>query len=257
MALRQRRSVPPKPAALEEVHEDISMAIDMNSSLANSNLQDENKRLLQELEALKKLLKRYEQERNSGRQNSNRIPPPPPLPSLNEHHETRRKHNDQPLEGLHYRAQPHDAKSPRGFKSIDSNNVIPDDTDIESPRADSTEEVSLLHGGDDDYPYSGNHDHDDDTKEAIPCTTFGSMILDRAGWLVGLLVLQSMSSFIIQRNEGLLQKHLVIVRFLTMLVGAGGNAGNQASVQGKHVSLWKRWIPFVLCKCTSWFDSEH
>lgn len=237
MALRQRRSVPPKPATLEEVHEDISMAIDMNNSLANSNLQDENKRLQQELEALKKLLKRYEQERNSGRQKNSRRSPPPPLPSLNEHHENRRKNNDQPPEGLHYRAQQHDAKSPRGFKSKDSNNVIPDDTDIESPRANSTEEVSLLQGGDDDY--SCNHDHDDDTKEAIPCTTFGSMILDRAGWLVGLLVLQSMSSFIIQRNEGLLQKHLVIVRFLTMLVGAGGNAGNQASVQGKHVSLWK------------------
>jgi Mg/Co/Ni transporter MgtE len=47
---------------------------------------------------------------------------------------------------------------------------------------------------------------------------------------VGLLVLQSLSSFIIARNEVLLQNHLVIVRFLTMLVGAGGNAGNQASV---------------------------
>lgn len=60
--------------------------------------------------------------------------------------------------------------------------------------------------------------------------SFYSVIQDRAGWLVGLLVLQSMSSFIIGRNEQLLKKHLVIVRFLTMLVGAGGNAGNQASV---------------------------
>eukprot|EP00529_Nitzschia_sp_RCC80_P022429 CAMPEP_0113509574 /NCGR_PEP_ID=MMETSP0014_2-20120614/37654_1 /TAXON_ID=2857 /ORGANISM="Nitzschia sp." /LENGTH=494 /DNA_ID=CAMNT_0000405425 /DNA_START=307 /DNA_END=1791 /DNA_ORIENTATION=+ /assembly_acc=CAM_ASM_000159 len=53
---------------------------------------------------------------------------------------------------------------------------------------------------------------------------------DRAGWLVGLLVLQSLSSFILARNELLLQQHAVIVQFLTMLVGAGGNAGNQASV---------------------------
>lgn len=58
-----------------------------------------------------------------------------------------------------------------------------------------------------------------------------SVVSDRAGWLVGLLVLQSMSSFILARNEVLLQRHLVIVRFLTMLVGAGGNAGNQASVR--------------------------
>lgn len=62
---------------------------------------------------------------------------------------------------------------------------------------------------------------------------FWQSVSDRAGWLVGLLVLQSMSSFILARNEALLQQHLVIVRFLTMLVGAGGNAGNQASVRGK------------------------
>eukprot|EP00429_Kryptoperidinium_foliaceum_P022052 CAMPEP_0176148042 /NCGR_PEP_ID=MMETSP0120_2-20121206/75483_1 /TAXON_ID=160619 /ORGANISM="Kryptoperidinium foliaceum, Strain CCMP 1326" /LENGTH=397 /DNA_ID=CAMNT_0017484699 /DNA_START=117 /DNA_END=1308 /DNA_ORIENTATION=+ len=60
---------------------------------------------------------------------------------------------------------------------------------------------------------------------------FWRSVSDRAGWLVGLLVLQSMSSFILGRNEKLLQKHSVIVRFLTMLVGAGGNAGNQASVR--------------------------
>ncbi len=63
---------------------------------------------------------------------------------------------------------------------------------------------------------------------------FWRSVSDRAGWLVGLLVLQSMSSFILARNEALLQKHLVIVRFLTMLVGAGGNAGNQASVRGTY-----------------------
>jgi cation transporter-like permease len=59
---------------------------------------------------------------------------------------------------------------------------------------------------------------------------FCKKIADRAGWLVGLLVFQSLSSFILARNESLLQHHAVIVQFLTMLVGAGGNAGNQASV---------------------------
>jgi hypothetical protein len=54
---------------------------------------------------------------------------------------------------------------------------------------------------------------------------------DRGSWLVGLLILQSFSSFIIKNNEAMLQRHAVIVRFLTMLVGAGGNAGNQASVR--------------------------
>jgi len=52
----------------------------------------------------------------------------------------------------------------------------------------------------------------------------------RAGWLIGLLFLQSCSSFIISSNEKLLKSHMVIVQFLTMLVGAGGNAGNQAAV---------------------------
>lgn len=99
---------------------------------------------------------------------------------------------------------------------------------------------------------------------------FWRSVSDRAGWLVGLLALQSMSSFILARNEALLQNHLVIIQFLTMLgtlcfggavvalgttnamikmltapcyfvfaffsfcttVGAGGNAGNQASVRG-------------------------
>lgn len=60
--------------------------------------------------------------------------------------------------------------------------------------------------------------------------SFGKSVADRAGWLVGLLIFQSLSSFILARNESLLKRHTIIVQFLTMLVGAGGNAGNQASV---------------------------
>jgi cation transporter-like permease len=60
--------------------------------------------------------------------------------------------------------------------------------------------------------------------------SFYQSVTDRAGWLVGLLIFQSLSSFILARNESLLKHHTVIVQFLTMLVGAGGNAGNQASV---------------------------
>ncbi len=47
----------------------------------------------------------------------------------------------------------------------------------------------------------------------------------RAQWLLGLLCLQSLSSFILEANEGLIREHLVITLFLTMLVGAGGNSG--------------------------------
>lgn len=56
-------------------------------------------------------------------------------------------------------------------------------------------------------------------------------LFDRAGWLIGLLVFQSCSSFILASNEELLKAHPAIVFFLTMLVGAGGNAGNQAAVK--------------------------
>ena len=53
----------------------------------------------------------------------------------------------------------------------------------------------------------------------------------RATWLLGLLVAQSCSSFILQDNQELLTTHPTVIFFMTMLVGAGGNAGNQASVR--------------------------
>ena len=52
---------------------------------------------------------------------------------------------------------------------------------------------------------------------------FKDQIKERGGWLIGLLFLQSCSSFIIQYNEQFLQNNMVLVQFLTMLVGAGGN----------------------------------
>jgi hypothetical protein len=105
----------------------------------------------------------------------------------------------------------------------------------------------------DDYHSDGNDDNDDSDLEAPPVkgsgdccedvefvessSPFFAAVCDQAGWLVGLLVLQSLSSFIIKRNADLLTEHAVIVQFLTMLVGAGGNAGNQASVKGVCVCV--------------------
>jgi cation transporter-like permease len=76
----------------------------------------------------------------------------------------------------------------------------------------------------------------DDQYDGLTCpiepdVSFGDALRDRAYWLCGLLAMQSLSGFILARNEVLLQNHPVIVYFLTMLVGAGGNAGNQASVR--------------------------
>lgn len=62
-------------------------------------------------------------------------------------------------------------------------------------------------------------------------STFFANMIDRSAWLIGLLIFQSCSSFILSSNESLIQKHPNIIYFLTMLVGAGGNAGNQATVR--------------------------
>jgi len=67
--------------------------------------------------------------------------------------------------------------------------------------------------------------------ECVVASPYEDSTRDRGKWLVGLLVLQSCSSFILAANEALLQRHPAIIYFLTMLVGAGGNAGNQASVR--------------------------
>ena len=60
---------------------------------------------------------------------------------------------------------------------------------------------------------------------------FGSRIQDlvcaRGAWLAALLVLQSASSVVLGKFEGLLQRHLALALFLTMLTGTAGNAGNQ------------------------------
>ena len=60
---------------------------------------------------------------------------------------------------------------------------------------------------------------------------FFDNLANRVSWLVGLLIVQSCSSFILSSNEQLLINHPSVVYFLTMLVGAGGNAGNQATVR--------------------------
>ena len=58
-----------------------------------------------------------------------------------------------------------------------------------------------------------------------------SYCVGRRRWLLGLLVLQSTSSFVLDNYQQLLKDHIVVTLFLTMLVGAGGNAGNQSSIK--------------------------
>ncbi len=57
-----------------------------------------------------------------------------------------------------------------------------------------------------------------------------STAMTRLLWLSGLLLLQSLSSFVLEAHRELIREHIVVTLFLTMLVGAGGNAGAQAAV---------------------------
>lgn len=60
-------------------------------------------------------------------------------------------------------------------------------------------------------------------------TSFWKLLWQRSPWLIGLLLLQSLSSFIISGYQEVVDKYFIISMFLTMLIGTGGNAGNQSS----------------------------
>lgn len=60
-------------------------------------------------------------------------------------------------------------------------------------------------------------------------TSFSSLFLQRSVWLGGLLLLQSVSPFILSRYQALIHSHIFLSFFYTMLIGTGGNAGNQSA----------------------------
>lgn len=68
-------------------------------------------------------------------------------------------------------------------------------------------------------------------EEPPPHVAVTAEAVSRGKWLVGLMAAQSLSSVILDRYSDLLRDHLVVTLFLTMLVGAGGNAGNQSSIK--------------------------
>lgn len=81
---------------------------------------------------------------------------------------------------------------------------------------------------------TGNYSNESNTKpnhqiHFLQCPmeeiSFGRALYDRCSWLIGLLLFQSCSSYILADNVELLQSHPAIIFYLTMLVGAGGNAG--------------------------------
>jgi cation transporter-like permease len=87
-------------------------------------------------------------------------------------------------------------------------------------------------------------------------------VVRRLSVLVSLLLLQSMSQFVLEAFEDVVQANIVIPLFLTMLVGAGGNAGNQSAVRAiamlakgelSAVSKLKHILPFVKRECVIGF----
>jgi hypothetical protein len=241
MRLKRRASPTLRPGNLSVRVEDQTAnqkSLDKKDSFAR--LEQENKQLKLELESMKRRLDLFESEtchltRKSSTQSFNpKWSPPPSLPKL----QNKPNKNANQSTGLHYRRQPaideysESIKIQKLFhvrKFRDSN----DFSDMESPKPSYDDKFTSIEANLNATEGGRTTKETKDILEEGMASGFRAMITDRAGWLVGLLVLQSMSSFIIQRNESMLQNHLVIVRFLTMLVGAGGNAGNQASVRGK------------------------
>ncbi|MCK4265278.1 magnesium transporter [Candidatus Babeliales bacterium] len=64
-------------------------------------------------------------------------------------------------------------------------------------------------------------------KQTYFQTSFWKLIQQRSPWLVGLLLLQSVSGIIMAQYSKVIDKHTVLSFFITMLIGTGGNAGNQ------------------------------
>jgi len=69
----------------------------------------------------------------------------------------------------------------------------------------------------------------------------------RGRWLLGLLVLQSTSSVVLGRYEDLIRDNIIVTLFLTMLVGAGGNAGNQSAIHVIRGLATGEMTPTVSC----------
>eukprot|EP00929_Paragymnodinium_shiwhaense_P008433 TRINITY_DN11238_c0_g1_i1.p1 TRINITY_DN11238_c0_g1~~TRINITY_DN11238_c0_g1_i1.p1 ORF type:complete len:390 (+),score=105.26 TRINITY_DN11238_c0_g1_i1:159-1328(+) len=69
------------------------------------------------------------------------------------------------------------------------------------------------------------------TGETLQDQTVMEECIERATLLLGLMMLQSASAMVLGRYEDLLKNHVIVVLFLTMLVGAGGNAGSQSVIE--------------------------
>jgi magnesium transporter len=91
--------------------------------------------------------------------------------------------------------------------------------------ADDVFEIMKEEGSEDVYKMSGLSP----MEHSYFATSVWTLIRQRLPWLIGLLLLQSFSSMILANYSSLINQYAIITFFLTMLVGTGGNAGNQSA----------------------------
>ncbi|KKQ49822.1 MAG: Response regulator receiver protein [candidate division TM6 bacterium GW2011_GWF2_38_10] len=91
--------------------------------------------------------------------------------------------------------------------------------------ADDVYDIIKEEGSEDVYKMSGLSP----MEHSYFATPWWVLIRQRLPWLVGLLILQSFSSIIMASYGTAMGQYVVLTFFLTMLVGTGGNAGNQSA----------------------------
>ncbi len=67
----------------------------------------------------------------------------------------------------------------------------------------------------------------DDVDRGYLDTSILTLVCRRFPWLVSLMLVQSISGWVVERYERLIEKHVILAAFLTMLVGGGGNSSGQ------------------------------
>jgi cation transporter-like permease len=242
-SLRIQRDDPENESIADRRHASTSVS-PFQSVSDDNDLHQENERLKAELEFIRSQLLLLQQQQQSSGMTTNANPDEEPetmtrslsfLPLVSgqeiETHVRRRKDEHHPsLKALSTVSSPlqrvlhhRHYKPPKGLVQIQVGNEVDCESGMVEVDSSASLNMPLLSAV--PQPYSNI------LADSTDPIHFLYQVQDRAQWLVGLLVLQSMSSFIIARNEAMLQKHLVLVQFLTMLVGAGGNAGNQSSVR--------------------------
>ena len=80
---------------------------------------------------------------------------------------------------------------------------------------------------DPDAPARSRPDEVQPAQRAYLDTPVLEIFSKRFPWLLSLMLFQSVSGWVIEHFQGLIEKHVILAAFLTMLVGGGGNSSGQ------------------------------